>query len=364
MSDVKRDQDMLVSSNVEVPHWWISNEEEIQKYLDDEVTEGEVKLLSTSPGGRRVRAVIYGAAEAHLKGTANFNSALGGKDPNAYYRRGPGVREKPVLVILAGIHGSETEGIIAAMSIINLMEKGRDLEGNKRPELLAELKKLRLICIPLANPDGRVRVPYKGWIGLETKLMTRYAQGTHINGEAWTWPKAKLNHPMKKDVGLLGAYFDDNGINMMHDEWFSPMSETTAALLKLAQDEGPDMVVNLHSCAYPPEILETKYVPFSTKVHISEFSRKYVRNLAQDGYRSFKATGITEDGAPGQIPPAFNLDSALYHAGVSIPLTFESPHGFCDGYLEWKDANSYHELLDIHHILIKTASEYLLSQNR
>src|SRR5712691_816881 len=81
------------------------------------------------------------------------------------------------------------------------------------------------------------------------------------DGTPWGWPGVKQRHPMRRDGGLLGAYFNDNGVNLMHDEFFAPLAPETKALLRLAREEAPDYILNLHSHGVNPEILATAYVP-------------------------------------------------------------------------------------------------------
>ena len=111
-----------------------------------------------------------------------------------------------------------------------IAETGKDYRGKDWSSLQNKLKQCRTIIIPCGNPDGRRRCPYDSFLGLPTKIMTKYGQGTHKDGTSWGWPQAKSVHPMKGDVGILGAYFNDDGINMMHDDFFAPMAEVAARL--------------------------------------------------------------------------------------------------------------------------------------
>ena len=151
---------------VPIPAWWKSREEHVQAFIDNEVSKGKTGLLATSPGGRNIKMVSYGEPEPELRGTANYNSALGAKDPGAYYKRGPGFRKRPVLIISGGVHGDEIEGTMGAVSVLRIMESGVDVMGKGRPGLRAKLEKLRLIVIPLANPDGRARTAFDGSLGM------------------------------------------------------------------------------------------------------------------------------------------------------------------------------------------------------
>ena len=337
-----------------IPAWWTSKAEDIQKFIETRVSAGMVRQLSASPGNRPVKAVIYGEAEPELKGAANFNSAVGALNPDAYIKRG--MRKRPVMVVIAGVHGQEVEGMISALSLINIMETGKDLSGKEQAALHEKLKKLRLIVIPLANPDGRSRVPYDGWVGVEVENMTKYGQGTRKNGELYRWRGSKAVHPMRGDVGILGGYFNDDGVNMMHDDWASPMSETTAAFLKMAAEEGPDILLNLHSHSHDPSILPPAYIPITARLKQDEISEKLYASLGKEGYSFVRHPFTSQDGEEGKIPPALNLTGMFYHVGTDISLTFESPHGVVGGENEY----GYDDILKIHNVLFITSVDYLV----
>lgn len=340
-----------------IPSWWVSQEESIQKFLETRVIKGTVESLAVSPGGRKVKAYIYGNEQPELRGNANFNSAVGSGNPDNYFKRGPGKRKHPVLMVIAGIHGQEVEGMAAALSLINIVETGMDLSGKEQVRLCEKLEKMRIIVIPLANPDGRARVPYEGWVGRELEEMTKYGQGTRKDGELYRWRGSKAVHPMKGDVGLLGAYFNDDGVNMMHDDWACPMSETTTALLKLAAKEGPDLLLNLHSHSHDPSVLPTSYIPAESRLKKHAISEKLYERLAKEGYSFVRHPVSFEDGPVGKVPPAMNLTSMFYHVGADIGLTFESPHGVIGG----ENPYGYDDILRIHNILFDVAAGYLES---
>ena len=159
---------------------------------------------------------------------------------------------------------------------------------------------------------------------------------------------------MRGDVGGLGAYFDDAGVNLMHDEWFDPMSAATRALLRLARREAPDLLLNLHSCAGPPHPQQTDYVPMEIK--------QRVRELADRCYKKMDDAAIPRHGPPAvqpdqwrqSAPPPLNLTSALYHAGTELPITFESTHGVESP--QTPEGVSYDALLQTHHLLFQAAA--------
>jgi len=245
--------------------------------------------------------------------------------------------------------------MVAALSVISCRETGRDLTGAPQPGLRKRLGRLRLIVIPLANPDGRTRCPYDGWVALPTQEMTRWGQGTRKDGSLYGWPGCKAVHPMQGNVGILGAYFDDKGINLMHDEWHAPMSATTAALLKLASEEGPDLLLNLHGHASPPAVLQAAYVPVGAKQEARAFARDYYARLDAAKIPHGRIPPTSADGPVGKLPPSLNLTSMFYHAGGGLPMTFESPQGFKDA----RKPFDYAAILKLHHVLFESAAEWV-----
>ena len=334
-----------------VPAWWTSREGQIQGFTDKKVVKGKVAVLAVSPGGRPVRSVSYGEPEPELRGAANFNSAVASGDVGAFYKREQ--RKRPVLVIVGGIHGQEMEGMMGVVSLLSLMETGKDLMGAGQPGLLEKMQKLRLIAIPLANPDGRARVPYDGWSGLPLDEMTKWGQGTRKDGTPYGWPHCKAVHPMAGDVGLLGGYYDDAGVNINHDRWDAPMSTVTKSLLEIAHAEGPDMFLNLHGHGANPEAMPARYLPGAAKREFARFSHGLHHCLRAKGYPC-AIPSFFEENSPA-MGPAFNLDCMMFHSGAAMPVTFECPQGLtCN-----KRSYSYEDTLNIHHALFEYAADFL-----
>ena len=354
--DEHRPLDRLLASDTAIPGWWASREDQIQAALANDVTIGEVERIAVSPGGRAVCSATYGEPEPDLRGRANWNSALGAQDPDAYWRRSQ--RRRPVLIILAGVHGAEVEGMVACLSILRIMETGQDITGQAQPTIADKLRRLRLIVMPVGNPDGRARVPYDGWVGLPTEEMHRVGQGTRRDDSLYGWPDCKATHPMRGDVGFLGGYFDDAGVNLMHDEWTAPVSPTTPAILSLVRNEGPDMFINLHSHINPPAVLSCAYIPMTAKQRLADFARDYYARLTTIGLVHGPTPAVAPDGDKGAPPPPFNLTSMAWQTGAATAITFECPHGFDDA----PTAYSYQDTLTIHHTLIETAADELLDR--
>ncbi|KPL10094.1 MAG: hypothetical protein AMS26_21940, partial [Bacteroides sp. SM23_62] len=226
-----------------IPDFYRSKLSDIEAEINN-IKTGKAEVIATSPGGLSVYAVYYGVKE-NFHSRANYNSAVAARNPVYYARKDSS--SKPVVLFLGPVHGQEVEGIAGLVNLIHVAESGKDYRGQEWASLRTKIEKCRVVIIPCGNPDGRKRCPYDSFVGLPTEIMTKYGQGTRTDGSLWGWPGAKSLHPMKGNVGILGAYFNDDGINPMHDEFFSPMAAETAAILEIARTEAPDMTVSLHS---------------------------------------------------------------------------------------------------------------------
>jgi len=346
---------------INIPSFFKSKLSDIEVELKN-VKTGEVKLITTSPGGLPVYAVYYGEKD-DLKSVANYNSAVAARNAGYYAKKDSST--KPVVFMVGPVHGQEVENIAGLLNLIQVAETGKDHRGKDWSQLKSKIEKCRTIIIPCGNPDGRKRCPYDSFIGIPTKTMTKYGQGTRKDGTFWGWPGAKSVHPMKGDVGILGAYFNDDGINPMQDEYFSPMAKETSAILEIARTEAPDITVSLHSHENNPLILQPAYVAM--------FMKTRVHQLALQLNKRYKDAGLAywpDDWfwAPKpddeEFPPktTFNLISALHHISGTMAFTFECSHGSVSKNKP-EPIVSYEDIIDIQLILYDEMFDYIL-ENR
>jgi hypothetical protein len=305
-----------------IPDFWVGDPDALARLLET-VRRGAVRALATTPGGRAVHLVAYGDPE-RVPRQANFNSAIGARQPAAYADRER--REKPVLYFAGPVHGHETEGLTGLANLIRVMETGEDLAGAPRPRLRQLGEACRLLIVPTGNPDGLARFRPRLLHGMGLDDIRFWGQGTWADDTLCGWPGCKSRHPMQgRHVGWLGCYFNDDGINPMHDEFFAPMSAEVTALLDLARAEAPEVTVVLHSHEAPPALLRPAYVPLAQQQEVGAIALRTYAHLEAQGLAhgaSFKPQA--ESGSP---PAAFNLISAVYHVSGATSFTFECPHG-------------------------------------
>ena len=308
-----------------LPAFWVGDVTDLPARWA-ELRAGTCEVIATSPGGRPLHLVAYGERE-DVRRRANFNSAIGGQDPAAYLDRD--ARRKPVIFFIGPVHGHEVEALTGLVNLIQIMETGRDLTGRDRSALQQLGQRCRLLILPAGNPDGIARFEPRTAHGMTYAEFQFWGQGTWSDNRIAYWPDSKRQHPRTApEIGFLGCYFNDAGINPMHDEFLAPMSTEAPAILRVALQEGPDLAVSLHSHQAVPVLLRPAYVPLEEQQRVS--------SLAEACYALYDARGLphgkpfTAQAEGGPRPASFNLVSALYHISGATSFTFECPHGIDD----------------------------------
>lgn len=304
-----------------LPDFWVGDLEKPQQVLS-RASHGQLRTVATSPGGRALPVIAYGEAEP-LPGRANFNSAFAAKEPEAYADKAR--RQKPVVYLVGPVHGHEVEGLTGLANLISVLESGADLAGKPRPRLAELAGRCRLVIMPVGNPDGVARFEPRCLVGMEHKDIRFWGQGTWSNGEFCEWPQCKRLHPMVgPDVGFLGCYFNDAGVNPMHDEVFAPMGPEAKAILVIARAEAPDLTILLHSSQSPPLMMRTFCLPMGVQQTIHDLACRHKAMLDQ----AHLPAASVEFTLPRQRDDGpISLTSAIYHTSGSPAVVFECPHG-------------------------------------
>jgi hypothetical protein len=327
------------------------------------IRRGKTEVIATSPGNLPVHAVYYREKE-DFQSQANYNSAVAAQNPAYYAKKDKSTN--PVVFFLGPVHGQEAEGMVGLVNLIHIAETGKDHRGKEWVSLKRKMDQCRVIIVPCGNPDGRKRCPYDSFLGLPTEIMTKYGQGTREDGSSWGWPGAKSLHPMETNVGILGAYFNDDGINMMHDDFFAPIAEETKAIMDLARTEAPDMTVSLHSHENKPRILQVNYQPWFMKQRVDELTRQLNQRYKKEEIPYYPSDWLGQPSKEDEkFPPksSFNLISALHHVSGTMAFTFECSLGCLpDGSSE--PMVSYADILDIQLILYEEMLDYLLANRQ
>lgn len=319
----------------EIPPYWMGAYAELENFLRD---WGEVHTIALSPGGRPVHVITIGKQESCPR-RANYNSAWAARLPAAFVDREN--REKPVVMLVGPAHGHEVEGLTGLVNLLQIMKTGRDLRGKQQRELQELGAQCRLVIVPVLNPDGLARFVPRSLHNMTRIDMQFWGQGTWRDDSLCGWPGCKSQHPMVgSNVGFLGCYFNDIGVNPMHEEFFDCLSTEVPALLALARREAPDYILCLHSFALRPEILRPAFVPRRVQAEALAIAQKCYGEIGRLGLRH--AAPFSLDRPDEQ--DVFNLVSALHHTSGACVLLFECPHGLRD---EDSYAADFDDLLDI-----------------
>lgn len=300
------------------PDFWLSDYDEFVKFFGSVVNLGRVEVIGSSAGGRRLISISYGEKE-WVSSYANRSSAIASRCPESYFN--PKERKKNVVVIVSTIHGAEVEGMVTLVNLINILETGEDLRGKPWPKLQELAGNVRLVLVPVANPDGRVRSKVSNLIGSDIDDVWYYGQGKFKNGDILRWPACKAEHPrIIEKMEFLGGYYNDNGYNIQHDNIYGKRQPETEALLNLALEEIPDVFLSLHSCDFAPRFLvPDDGIGLEYQLRQAQVSAIVTNRLYNEGYEPY-------------WPPCAplgrtHLQTAICDATGALPLLLEMPHG-------------------------------------
>lgn len=306
-----------------VPSYWKSSLSDITKTVSA-LRRGRVIAQTQSAGGRNIDLVCYGEPN-DLHRTANLSCALGAGDRKCYADK-DGEAYRPTLLLAGCIHGGEFEGTMALLNLISILETGADIAGTQNEFLYNAPEYANILIIPCLNPDGRSRIPFDSMVGRSFEELRYYNQGTWSDGSLCGWPECKKIHPMKGHCKFLGAYFNDDGINMMHDDFFGKKANETQFIFDAVDKYVPDFTVLLHGGTNVPNcILKPSYSPDAVKQNILELENNITLRCDEEGILC-KLTP-SDCGENNLTPSSFNLVSALYQLCGEPCVTYESNQG-------------------------------------
>lgn len=325
------------------PDFWKATWEEVNTYLDG-LQRGQVWEIGRSHSGRPLRAVAYGEAEPLPRRTTH-SSAVAAGHPEDFFD--PAKRQRPVLLIIGAIHAAEIEGTVTCLNFAQVMETGRDLRGREWPLLRQLAEQLRVVLVPLPQPDGRLRSPVRNLIGGTVDDLYYYGQGLLKDGQILRWPECKRMQPIPLgQMEFLGGYYNDAGVNIQHDDFFGRPAPETRALMDLATAEIPDCVMTLHSCGSGPFFIAPEnYLSPACQFHQVQVAALVADRHRRDGLRPGGGTRTALQGG-------FYFHTALHHHTGALPLLFEFPHG-----LEMKPF-TFDEILDVGLSLFEEVMRY------
>ena len=335
-----------------LPEYWRSTIEDLDETMKL-VKRGVITKVGESAGKRPIYKIEYGKSNIKL-GRANLSSALGAHDVRCYADK-TGEDYVPTLFLSGSVHGGEFEGTMAILNLIKLLETGTDYAGKAFPELVSAMEKIHLVLVPIANPDGRARVPFRSVVGMTFDEFRYYDQGTWKNGELCGWPGCKSIHPIKEECEFLGAYFNDDGVNMMHEDFFGEISNESKVLIDICRKDVPEISIQLHggtNCTCT--LLPNEYGSDKNLEKALTLSRAVKEKLDTVNI-PYKVSGV------GVISSAFGLKGAMHHVCGEPVLTFESNQGLI---YDSAVCYTYDEIYDSHMHLFEESAKYVLSTKK
>ena len=243
----------------EAPEFWQVRPSQIID-LCENVKVGRSEIIATTPAGQPVYACFYGEFNEPAPQT-NWSAGNSSSAISAYL----GEEEHPqTIMLLAGVHGGEPEGVAAAMNMIQMLETGKDFRGLTDSTFLSLASNYRLIIIPCANMDGRAICP-DHLSGQPFEVFRAVCQGTWKDGTLVGWKDSKRYFPLPIDkVSFPGGYPNSEGYNIQHDVAPGDMrTEEAKAICRLLARWRVDIMLNAHSCEnnphmFTPSIIDTQ----------------------------------------------------------------------------------------------------------
>lgn len=321
-----------MNKQTKAPDFWKVKVSDIQKSIES-LKVGTSKTLCHSPGKHPVTAIFYGDQQSSHS-TTNLSGAMGANIPSSYKKQS----KKQTIMIVAGCHGAEAEGVAGTMNLIKLLEDKKDYLNKKREQLLEQLMNYHLIIIPCLNPDGRARSP-DFLQGVNPEEALKINQGVWKNGQPIGYPTCKEYQPLNPDdVEFLGGYPNDSGFNLMHDATPGNIeTEEVRALLKLCHETKPDLVLHLHSHPLGAEILPPTHGMFDYHKHqLLKFRNLMVQKFKEKNLSISHRVLSESDGAHEWCCP-FNLTTLTSHVCGALSPTFEQTNGTGPHKLSFED---------------------------
>jgi len=197
--------------------------------------------------------------------------------------------------------------------------------------------------------------------GVRYEDFRHYCQGRWLDGTLCEYPQCKQVFPIKDACSFLGSYFNDDGINLVHDNFFGKMAAETQAIFDIAIAEAPDITLHLHGGGNViNEIDHSSYAPRYMKEQVQEL-KMLVKKVTEDAGLPTLVNEIREDDS--YPPKTFNIMSALHHACGTVSVLYESNQGLdYTGVREpdpvWETLLSYEEIFKLHYFLFEQTIKY------
>lgn len=303
------------------PAFWLSSLDRVGEYLMKRLQRGRLVEFGQSALGRPLHAVEYNVAAS------------------------------PALVVMGGTHGHEPGTVAAAMNLIHLLETGRDLDGRPHGRLCELLRRVRLLVIPVFNPDGRAVCP-DTFYNLGIEPVSIYSCGLRKDGKLIPYD-ADSEEPLyafdPEQALFVGGQF--NGAGHAINRVPSRDNVTAVEVRHLIEFLGVrqyDGLLDMHACGYnfafQVRSHEAPYWPV-----MREWQRRAEPLFGAEGYPLELLQG---DGDPPE-PPGFLFNSGVVHPACQLMwIAFEGRQGYPTKQFwpittEWEIIDAYLEAISV-----------------
>lgn len=318
------------------PDWWPSLPDEAQRIMSS-LPGVKLEQIGVSAGGWPILAGAIGEPELLPDRTsASLASARAARAPRAFY--GQGKRQRPHVLFLGAVHGTEFEGTVAMLNVLHAMVDGRDLRGRPWSELHALKDRFRVTVVPFLNMDGRMRyADIRHFSPFNRVEYNRITFGQMHDGEVPKWPDVKRYQPQPLgQVKQLGSYFNDAGVNLVYDDFFGDPQPETRVLMQLCRREMPDVIIQSHTNHGSLVEHAISYIPRDYQLRLAQLSGAVSTRCAREGVS--RRMVANPEPYCGQV---FYQSDALHHHCGALPVLMEFPCG------EPVPPGSLSEILDV-----------------
>jgi len=276
-NDLRRGQGTYPETRIAA--FWFGDVKDLGERLAH-VKRGEVRTIAKCRERPAIYLVTYGKLE-RLEHNSNFNSAVGGRDLTAYMNKA--LRQKPVVYFVrAGPRPRNRRPHRPDES-----DRG-DGDGprpaRQRPAATAKAGR----AMPAADYSFRQS---DGTAASSRGRSTAWSRSIFSSG-AWapgptiaspSGPTRSGNTADRPEDRLHGLLLQRHRHQPHARRVLFPMSTEAPAILRVAMDEGPDLTVSLHSCAWDPAILRPAYMPVAIQKDVADVAARYYALLERRG---------------------------------------------------------------------------------
>ncbi len=235
----------------------------------------------------------------------------------------------PTLLVIAGVHGHETGGLMALLAVATVLEVGVDPREKRYPEIERLVPALNLVMVPCFNPDARRRCP-PFVVGMTKEQVERIAYGVGADGQPLQYGAGCD----PEQVQELGGLYDDEGFNPVWDsELVSASNEVLVRLVKFCK---PHVILELHERAGAHCFMTYEFAPPQAKMLAQHFSQHVRSFMENEGWPFADDEPLT-----GIFNATTNLDVIAQQYGA-VPLRFEGRAGI----LGSRRPYGFHEILE------------------